>query len=65
MTDQAHDAARGRSGPSLTEPVCVGANEGERVEYLDKLKGQIRDGVYRPDIRDLARSLAAMIVREL
>ncbi|SNR90024.1 hypothetical protein SAMN04488503_1797 [Humidesulfovibrio mexicanus] len=37
----------------------------ERLAYLDDLKSQIRSGVYRPEVRDLARSLASMLVRDL
>ncbi len=37
----------------------------ERRAMLDTLKEQIRRGVYRPDVRDLARSLASMMVRDL
>lgn len=37
----------------------------ERKAMLDTLKEQIRRGVYRPDVRDLARSLASMMVRDL
>ena len=37
----------------------------ERKAMLETLKEQIRRGVYRPDVRDLARSLASMMVRDL
>lgn len=36
-----------------------------RSAMLATLKDQIRNGVYRPDVRDLARSLASMMVRDL
>lgn len=39
--------------------------EAERSEYIQGLKAQIRKGVYRPDVRELAKSLASMIVRDL
>jgi hypothetical protein len=41
------------------------AADPERLAYLDGLKVQIRKGVYQADIRDLARSLASMLVRDL
>lgn len=39
--------------------------DADRLALLDGLKTQIRKGVYRPDVRDLARSLASMMVRDL
>lgn len=39
--------------------------EAERDHYLQGLKAQIKKGVYRPDVHELAKSLANMIVREL
>lgn len=39
--------------------------EPERTAMLEELKEQIRRGVYRADVRDLARSLASMMVRQL
>ncbi|MBU1456947.1 MAG: hypothetical protein KKD01_19705 [Proteobacteria bacterium] len=51
--------------PPTTEAICPEAEDPERLAYLDGLKVQIRKGVYRPDIRDLARSLASMLVRDL
>jgi hypothetical protein len=56
---------RALSDPPMTEADCREAEEPERLAYLDGLKSQIREGVYRPDIRDLARSLANMLVRDL
>lgn len=47
------------------EPVGHDPDDPERLVFLDGLKTQIRAGVYRPDIRDLARSLASMLVRDL
>jgi len=59
-----------RAHPPLPEPPPQEAgrmeeDDPERTALLDGLKAQIRQGVYRPDIRDLARSLASMMVREL
>jgi hypothetical protein len=51
--------------PPPTEAACAGADDPERLAFLDGLKAQIREGVYRPDMRDLARSLASMLVRDL
>ena len=51
--------------PLMTEAACRETDDPERLAYLDGLKHQIREGVYRPDIRDLARSLASMLVRQL
>lgn len=55
--------------PPLPEPppreALRAEDDPERVALLDGLKAQIRKGVYRPDIRDLARSLASMMVQEL
>ena len=65
MTQHPHDPARTRSGPPPTQAPCLTADDPERLAMLDGLKDQIRQGVYRPDIRDLARSLATMIVRDL
>ncbi|MBA4356372.1 MAG: hypothetical protein Q7U56_10460 [Humidesulfovibrio sp.] len=45
--------------------VCPEADDLERLALLDGLKAQIREGAYRPDVRDLARSLASMLVRNL
>lgn len=63
MTEQNCDAARPQGGPPLTEELAQ--NDPKRLAYIDGLKAQIRKGVYRPDVRDLARSLASMLVREL
>ncbi|GEM_PF-1306239 len=49
----------------LRQAACSEADDTERLAYLDSLKSQIREGVYRPDIRDLARSLANMLVQRL
>jgi len=65
MTEQTAGAAKPRTRLQMAEAACAQPDELERVEYLDKLKNQIRSGVYRPDVRDLARSLATMIVRNL
>jgi hypothetical protein len=65
MTEQTAGAAKPCTGPQVAEASCAQPEEVERTEYLDKLKDQIRNGVYRPDVRDLARSLASMIVRSL
>lgn len=51
--------------PPPQEAVHPAEDDPERLALLDGLKTQIRQGVYRPDIRDLARSLASMMVREL
>lgn len=53
------------SGPPPAEPQRHAFSESERLAYIDGLKAQIRKGVYRPDVRDLARSLASMLVRDL
>ena len=52
------EEALGQSASGETE-------DPERLAYLTSLKIQIRRGVYRPDIRDLARSLANMLVQRL
>jgi len=65
MTEQTAGAAKPRTGPQAAEASRAQPEEMERIEYLGKLKDQIRSGVYRPDVRDLARSLANMIVRSL
>ena len=49
----------------LRPAACSEADDPERLAYLASLKIQIREGVYRPDIRDLARSLANMLVQRL
>ncbi len=56
--------------PPLPEPPPRDAplradDDPERLALLAGLKAQIRKGVYRPDIRDLARSLANMMVQDL
>ena len=66
MTEHPHDPARTRSGPLPAQAHCPPLpDDPERLAMLDGLKHQIRQGVYQPDIRDLARSLATMIVRDL
>lgn len=65
MTEQTLDAAWPQCGQPPAEAQSAEQNEAERLALLDGLKAQIRSGVYRPDIRDLARSLANMIVRDL
>ncbi len=65
MTERTHDTARTLSDPPPTEAHCPAPDNPERLAMLDGLKNQIRKGVYQPDIRDLARSLATMIVRDL
>ena len=65
MTTHAPHHDRALADPPMTEAACCEADEHERLAYLDGLKHQIREGVYRPDIRDLARSLASMLVRNL
>lgn len=53
---------RSDKGPPTGQEEASGT---ERLAYIDDLKSQIRSGVYRPDVRDLARSLASMLVRDL
>jgi hypothetical protein len=65
MTTYAPAQDRALPDTPMTEAACCEADEQERLAYLDGLKHQIREGVYRPDIRDLARSLASMLVRDL
>jgi len=65
MTERTHDAVWPLSGPPPTEAHCQPSGETERVALISGLKAQIRNGVYQPDIRDLARSLASMLVRDL
>lgn len=64
MNDHKHGAGKKRLAPKPEAAAGQPADRG-RDEYLDRLKTQIRSGVYQPDVRDLARSLASMIVREL
>ena len=52
------DTQAGASAPQILD-------DPERRAMLATLKEQIRQGVYRPDVRDLARSLASMMVRDL
>jgi len=65
MSTHASHQDRVLSDPPMAEAGCREAEGPERLAYLDGLKHQIREGVYRPDIRDLARSLASMLVRDL
>ena len=65
MTEHSLDAAWAHPGQPPAESQCEEQSEAERLALLDGLKAQIRSGVYHPDIRDLARSLANMIVRDL
>ncbi|MDO9631528.1 MAG: hypothetical protein Q7I92_06495 [Humidesulfovibrio sp.] len=65
MSTHASHQDRLLTDPSMAEAGCREAEEPERLAYLDGLKHQIREGVYQPDIRDLARSLANMLVRDL
>jgi hypothetical protein len=65
MTTHAPHRDRELPDPLMSETVCRAADDTERLAYLDGLKVQIRKGVYRPDVRDLARSLASMLVRDL
>ncbi len=65
MTEHKCDAAWPLSGPPPTEAPGRASDDTERLAYIDGLKTQIRNGVYRPDVRDLARSLASMLVRDL
>jgi hypothetical protein len=58
--------AHGRNAPA--PPLDKGLDlheEAQRLEYIGRLKAQIRSGLYQPDIRDLARSLATMMVHSL
>ena len=59
------DAPRPASGPPPLTGLGLEPDETERLAYIDGIKAQIRSGVYRPDVRDLARSLASMLVRDL
>ena len=65
MTEHRFDGAWPQCGSPPAEATCVASSDTERLAYIDGLKAQIRSGVYQPDIRDLARSLATMIVRDL
>lgn len=59
------DAPCSHSDPPPSEGAEHASGETERLAYIDGIKAQIRSGVYRPDVRDLARSLASMLVRDL
>jgi hypothetical protein len=65
MNEHNWDAQRSQSDPPTPEGAEHASSETERLVYIDGLKAQIRKGVYRPDVRDLARSLASMLVRDL
>jgi hypothetical protein len=65
MTGETHDGSRRRGSPPTKEAPCAQHSETERGAFLDGLKVQIKNGVYRPDVRDLARSLASMMVHKL
>jgi anti-sigma28 factor (negative regulator of flagellin synthesis) len=65
MNEHNWDASCPQSGPPPSEGAEQASSETERLAYIDGIKAQIRKGVYRPDVRDLARSLASMLVRDL
>ncbi|OIO02303.1 MAG: hypothetical protein AUJ49_06440 [Desulfovibrionaceae bacterium CG1_02_65_16] len=65
MTEHTQGADIAPAGPSTAEAACAQAEAAQREAYLESLKSQIRSGVYQPDIRDLARSLASMMVQKL
>lgn len=65
MNERNCDAPRPANGPPPPGASGLAPSETERLAYIDGLKAQIRNGVYRPDVRDLARSLASMLVRDL
>lgn len=65
MSEQTYDAQWPHCGQPPAEAPSAGPDDAERLALIDALKIQIRNGVYRPDIRDLARSLAQMMVRSL
>jgi len=65
MTEHLFDATASCNGPPVAEPLHGHAEVRERLALIGELKAQIRSGVYRPDIRDLARSLATMMVHNL
>lgn len=65
MNEHNLDAPCTQSDPPPSEGAGHASGETERLAYIDGLKAQIRQGVYRPDVRDLARSLASMLVRDL
>lgn len=48
-----------------SQAIAPAPDDPTRLAMLAALKEQIRRGVYRPDVRDLARSLASMMVRDL
>jgi len=65
MTEHMHDTAWPLCGLRPKEPPSQAVIDPERLAFIDGIKTQIRNGVYRPDIQDLARSLASMMVRDL
>jgi len=65
MNEHNWDAPSSQSDPPPLEGAEHGSSETERLAYIDGIKAQVRKGVYRPDVRDLARSLASMLVRDL
>jgi hypothetical protein len=60
-----HCPERDKPDPPPEEVRPPEIEEAERLALLGALKEQVRKGVYRPDIRDLARSLACVMVRQL
>jgi hypothetical protein len=56
---------RDQPDPPVSSTEHSAADDPQRLAMLDAIKDQIRKGVYRPDVRDLARSLASMMVRDL
>lgn len=65
MNPNMYCVVRGTPDPPDEEARQNLMGEPERTAMLDDLKEQIRRGVYRADVRDLARSLASMMVRQL
>jgi len=65
MNEHSRDAFCSQGDSPPPEDAERASSETERLAYIDGIKAQIRKGVYRPDVRDLARSLASMLVRDL
>lgn len=65
MSKHTGDAGWPLCGAPLARPPEADSEEAERLAYIDQLKAKIRNGAYEPDVHDLARSLANMIVRDL
>lgn len=63
MVESTYGAACHPKGPPPADETAQ--DDPKRLAYIEGLKAQIRSGVYRPDVRDLARSLASMLVRDL